>query len=71
MKKILSLIIEFACVASLFLACGQNADGSCNLAWSLSCLAVSVVCGVAYGKLNPEALKEGLNHEKTADDQKG
>lgn len=39
---------------AIFLASAENPDGSCNLTWSLSCLAVAAASGWGWAKLNPE-----------------
>ena len=54
MKKIFETILGLVCVTALFLGCAENPDGSCNLAWTLGCLAVSAVSGWLLGKINPE-----------------
>ena len=51
MKKIIKATLGFVCVASLFLASGQRADGSACIAWSLGCIAVAVLCGYGYARL--------------------
>lgn len=58
MKKILETILSLVMVTALFLGCAENPDGSCNLAWTLGCLAVSAGSGWLLGKVNPE-LKAG------------
>lgn len=57
MKKILSTLLAFVCGASLLLACAQNPDGSANLLWSLGCLAVAILAGYGFAKLNPQILQ--------------
>ena len=37
---------------ALCLGCASNPDGSCNLKWTLSCLAISAICGYGWGKLD-------------------
>ena len=54
MKKILSTILALVCLLAIVLGCAENPDGSCNLAWSLTCLAVAAACGWGWSKLNPE-----------------
>lgn len=54
MKKIFETILGLVCVTALFLECAENPDGSCNLAWTLGCLAVSAGSGWLLGKVNPE-----------------
>jgi hypothetical protein len=46
MKKILKSILAFVCLASVLLAGAENPDGSCNLGWTLSFLAIAVLCGL-------------------------
>ena len=58
MKKILSNVLAIICVFALFLGSAENPDGSCNLIWTLSCLAVSFSSGYAWAKLNPEEKEE-------------
>ncbi len=50
LKKILENILGLGCIFALFLASAENEDGSCNLAWSLGCLAVAVICGWLWSK---------------------
>lgn len=50
MKKILGTLLGFITVAAIFLGCAENPDGSCNLLWTLSCLAVAVVCGWLWAR---------------------
>lgn len=54
MKKIISTILGLVAVMAIFLASAENPDGSCNLTWSLSCLAVAAASGWGWAKLNPE-----------------
>lgn len=52
MKKILEIICGLSCLVCLVLAGGENPDGSCNLVWTLSFLALAVFFGWALGKLS-------------------
>lgn len=54
MKKIFSTILGLVAVMAIFLASAENPDGSCNLVWTLSCLAVVAASGWAWSKLNPD-----------------
>lgn len=54
MKKILSTILALVCLLAIVLGCAENPDGSCNLVWTLSCLAVAAASGWAWSKLNPD-----------------
>ena len=58
MKKTLSWILGFLCVASMLLACAQTKDGGPALLWSLGCIAISALSGWAFAKLNPEIFKD-------------
>ena len=58
MKKTLSFILGVVAIVALILGSAENPDGSCNLAWTLSWLAVSAAAGWAWWKLNPKK-KEG------------
>lgn len=53
MKKVLETLLAFVGLVALVLGGAENPDGSCNLAWTLSCIAVVALCGWLYGKLNP------------------
>lgn len=54
MKKFLSNLLALVAVVAIFLGCAENPDGSCNLSWTLSCLAVAAASGWGWSKLNPE-----------------
>lgn len=54
MKKVISTILGLACIAGFILAGAQCPDGSCDIAWSVGCLSISVLCGLLFAKLNPE-----------------
>lgn len=53
MKKIFETILGFACLLAILLAVAENPDGSLNIAWSLSCIAIAAFCGWLWGKMNP------------------
>ena len=57
MKKTLSYILGFLCVASMLLSCAQTNDGGPAILWSLGCIAVSALSGYGFAKLNPELFK--------------
>ena len=44
MKKVAKTILAVACFAGIILAGCEEPDGSCNLAWTLSWLAIAVNC---------------------------
>lgn len=54
MKKLLSAILLIICVLSLILMTGENPDGSINLLWTGSWLAVFFCCAKAWERLNPD-----------------
>ena len=58
MKKTLSWIRGFICVAALLLSCAQTNDEGPALLWSLGCIAVSVLCGWGFARLNPELFED-------------
>lgn len=51
MKRIAKIICGCACFAAIILAGAENPDGSCNLVWTLSFLAVAVLSGLGWKKL--------------------
>lgn len=51
MKTILKSIFGLACLASIVLAGAENPDGSCNILWTVSFLALAGITGWAFGKL--------------------
>lgn len=51
MKKTIETILGLVCFLAVILAGAENPDGSCNLLWTLSCLAVAGLSGWAYGKI--------------------
>lgn len=46
MKRIAKTILGCACFAAIILAGAENPDGSCNLVWTLSFLAIALLCGL-------------------------
>ena len=50
-KKIVKTVLAIVCFTSIILAGAENLDGSCNLAWTLTWIAVAYVSGRQYGKL--------------------
>lgn len=72
MKKIAETILLLTTIAALVFGGVQYADGSCNLTWTLSCIAVVAVCGWLWGRyFNPvhipddvyKELQEQIQHE--------
>ena len=51
-KKIVKTVLAIVCFTSIILAGAENMDGSCNLAWTLTWIAVAYVSGRQYGKLD-------------------
>ena len=51
MKRIAKIICGCACFAAIILAGAENPDGSCNIIWTLSFLAVAVLSGLGWKKL--------------------
>ena len=51
MKRIAKIICGCICVASIILAGCENLDGSCNLAWTLSWLAVATLSGIGLNRM--------------------
>ena len=51
-KKIVKTVLAIVCFTSIILAGAENLDGSCNLAWTLTWIAVAYVSGRQYGKLD-------------------
>ena len=52
MKKTLKTIASVVCFASIILAGAENLDGSPDVTWTLSWLAVAVVSGLAFNRLD-------------------
>lgn len=53
MKKALEFTLGMITVVAIFLAGAENPDGSCNIVWTLSCLAVVVLGAVLWNKTHP------------------
>jgi hypothetical protein len=51
MKRIARTILGCVCFASIILAGAENPDGSCNILWTLSFLAVAVLSGLGWKKI--------------------
>lgn len=51
MKKIVKTLLAVACVAGIILAGCENTDGSCNLVWTLSWLAVATASGLGFRRI--------------------
>ncbi len=51
MKKIVKTILAVACFTGIILAGCEEPDGSCNLIWTLSWLAVAVASGFGLKKM--------------------
>lgn len=54
MKKAIKTILGCACVAAVILAGAENPDGSCNLWWTIACLAIALVSGYAWDRVKQE-----------------
>lgn len=46
MKKLARILAGAVCLAAIVLAGCENADGSCDLAWTLSWIAVAFATGM-------------------------
>lgn len=51
MKKIFKTLLAVACVAGIILAGCEEPDGSCNVVWTLSWLAVATASGLGFKKM--------------------
>jgi hypothetical protein len=51
MKKVLKPILSVVCFSAIILAGAENADGSCNLGWTLCCLAVAALSGYGLNRI--------------------
>lgn len=51
MKKFVKVILAVACFSGIILAGCEEPDGSCNLIWTLSWLAVAVASGFGLKKM--------------------
>lgn len=65
MKRFFGNTCGLIAFLAIFLACGENEDGSCNLIWSLSCLGIAVVCVWIWNKLVGD--NEGKETDRRAD----
>lgn len=52
MRKFLEIIICLVFFLAVILAGAENPDGSCNLIWTLSCLAIASLSAWAFNKLS-------------------
>ena len=46
--KALQSLLAIICLVALVLAGAENPDGSCNLHWSVPCLATAFLAGYAF-----------------------
>lgn len=51
MKKIVKTILAVACFAGIILAGCEEPDGSCNIIWTLSWMAVAAASGLGLKKM--------------------
>lgn len=51
-KNIVKTVLAIVCFTSIILAGAENPDGSCNLVWTLSWIAVAYISGRHYMKLD-------------------
>ena len=51
MKRIAKLILGAGCFLSIILAGCENLDGSCNVIWTLSWMALAVICAHGWKRL--------------------
>ena len=52
MRTFLEIIICLVFFLSVILAGAENPDGSCNLIWTLSCLAIASLSAWAFNKVS-------------------
>lgn len=52
MRKFLEIIICLVFFLAVILAGAENHDGSCNLIWTLSCLAIASLSAWAFNKVS-------------------
>lgn len=52
MRKFLEIIICLVFFLAVILAGAENPDGSCNLIWTLSCLAMASLSAWAFNKVS-------------------
>ena len=50
-KTIVKTVLAIVCFTSIILAGGENPDGSCNIAWNLTWIAVAYLSGRGFSKL--------------------
>ena len=55
MKKSIKVILAVACFAGIILAGCENADGSCDIIWTLSWLAVACLSAYGFKKMDEPA----------------
>lgn len=51
MKKALKTLLAAACFAGIILAGCEEPDGTCNLVWTLSWIAVATAAGLGFRKV--------------------
>lgn len=52
MRTFLEIIICLVFFLAVILAGAENPDGSCNLIWTLSCLAIAILSAWAFNKVS-------------------
>lgn len=52
MRKFFEIIICLIFFLAVILAGAENPDGSCNLIWTLSCLAIASLSAWAFNKVS-------------------
>ena len=52
MRKFFEIIICLVFFLAVILAGAENPDGSCNLIWTLSCLAIASLSAWAFNKVS-------------------
>lgn len=52
MRKFLEIIICLIFFLAVILAGAENPDGSCNLIWTLACLAIAGLSAWAFNKVS-------------------
>lgn len=51
-KKIVKTVLAVVCFTAIVLAGAENQDGSCNVVWTLSWIAVAYISGRHYMRLD-------------------
>lgn len=51
MKKAIKTILGCTCVVAVILAGAENPDGSMNLWWTVTCLAIATLSGLGWGRI--------------------